>query len=72
MKELKKLIFGARYRFKRDFYVGAPPLSWHAKRREIAIFEGKSLGYAHLRGSGGRLILMSKKEAFSFLEEVEE
>ena len=71
MKELKKLIFGARYRFKREFYVGAPPLSWHAKRGEIATYEGKSLGWAHLRGSDGRLILMSKKEAFSFLEEVE-
>jgi len=72
MKELKKLSSNKRYRFKKKFYVEALPLIYSAEKGEIAVFDGKSLGYAHMRGSDGRLILMSKKEAFSFLEEVEE
>jgi len=68
--KLRKLTFGKKYVLKKDFHAEAPPLSWYAKKGETVTYEGKSLGYAHLRGSDGRTILMSKKEAFSFLEEV--
>lgn len=67
--KLKKLTFGQKYIFKKDFRVEAPPLSWYAKKGEIVTYGGKSLGYAHIQGSDGRLILMSRKEAFGFLEE---
>ncbi len=72
-KELNKLSPNKRYRFKKNFYVEAGPLRYHAEKGEISTLEGPSIGYAHMHSSSDRrLILMSKKEAFSFLEEVEE
>jgi len=68
--KLERISAGKKYRFKKKFYVEAPPLSWYAEKGEIALCESPSLGNAHLRGSDGRLILMSRKEAFDYLEEV--
>jgi hypothetical protein len=70
LKKLKKLVPNRVYRFKKKFYAEAPPLHWYAEKGETAVFEGKSLGYAHMRADK-RLILMSKKEVFQFLEEIE-
>ena len=68
---MDKFIPEHKYRLKKDFYVGAPPLEYFAKKGEIIIFEGKSL-YAHFKSLDGRLILMSNKEAFKYLEEVKD
>lgn len=67
---MNRLVTGQKYRVKKDFYVEALPLKYFATKGEILLFRGKSLGYAHLWGKNpGRLVLMTKKEAFEYLEE---
>jgi len=61
-----------RYRFKKDYCKEAPyPLKWYAKKGEIVIFDypglaGTARFYAE---SDSRLIIMSAKDAFEYLEE---
>lgn len=67
---MKKFVTGQKYRVKKDFYIDCGPLKYFAKKNELLAFEGISL-YAHFRGfNPNRLVLMSKKEAFEFLEEI--
>ena len=68
---MNKLVAGQKYRVKNDFYINCEPLKYFAKKGELLLFEGKSL-YAHFRGyNPNRLVLMTKKEAFEYLEEIE-
>lgn len=69
-KKLEKLRFNHKYRLKKDFSYDAPPLHYYAKKGEIVIYEGRGTYGAHLLGVNPcRLILMSPKEAFEYLEE---
>jgi len=67
---MNKFVTGQKYRVKKDFYVDCDIIKYYAKKGEILLFEGPSL-YAHFRGyNPDRLVLMSRKEAFEFLEEI--
>lgn len=67
---MKKFVTGQKYRVKKDFYLECGPVKYFARKGEILLFEGPSL-YAHFRGyNPNRLVLMSRKEAFEFLEEI--
>ena len=58
------------YKFKKDFHRGSYPLEYYAKKDEIVQFGGKGVaGYNHFYG-GGRLVLMTTREAFEYLKEV--
>jgi len=61
---------GKKYRVKKDFTIDAGSIKYEAKKGELLIFTGKSL-YAHFEGADRRLILLSTKEAFCWLEEAE-
>lgn len=59
------------YKFKKDFSRRADPLEYHGEKGEIVEFKGKSLDYGHFYSTADqRLILMTTKEAFQYLEEV--
>lgn len=67
---MNKLVVGKKYKVRKDFYINCGPLKYFAKKDELLLFEGKSL-YAHFRGyNPNRLVLMNKKEAFEYLEEI--
>ena len=68
---MEKIVDGREYRFKKDWSRDCAPFFYSAKKGDIVVFTGRSL-CAHFRKlSDGKTILMSKKEAFKLLEEVE-
>lgn len=72
-KPCDRLTANKKYRFLKDYYREVPPLKFEAKKGEVAIYEGKSLGFAHLKiiGETPRRIILDGKEAFKYLEEVD-
>jgi len=64
---------GQRYRFIKDWEESDWPLRWYAKKGDIVVFNCRSFGnsarfYAE---EDKRLILISAREAFKIIEEVE-
>jgi len=68
MKEIKeKIIVGQKYKFKKDFYRNFAPIVYQARKGEIVMFEGQSLGYANFGKENGKSLVLNVKEVFEYL-----
>ncbi len=69
---MKKFVGGHNYRVKKSFSIKCGPLHYFAIQGEVLLFKGKSSGYAHFYGKNpSRLVLLTGKETFKYLEEIE-
>jgi len=68
---MDKVTVGKRYRFKKDWSKNYDPIFYSAKKGDIVVFTGKSLGNGQFKNlTNGTSIWMSHKEIFKLLEEV--
>ena len=66
---MEKVVTGKKYRFKRDWNKNYDPIFYSAKKGDIVIFLGKSLGNGQFRNlTSETIIWMSHKEIFKLLE----
>lgn len=70
ISKVERFQVNKKYRVKKDFTIDTDPIKYEAKKGELLVYLGKSL-YARFEGADRRLILLSTKEAFRWLEEAE-
>ena len=68
---MEKVVTGKKYRFKKEWNKNYNPIFYSAKKGDIIIFLGKSLGNGQFRNLTNKTTMwMSRKEIFKFLEEL--